>query len=310
MEVLGVINIGINPNLLDFGSVLLSWHGFFTFVAVAVSVYLVHRWGTREGIIGDSILSVAVWAIIGGIVGARIVHIIDFWGESYQHDPIQVIYVWRGGIAIYGAIVGGFISGASYIIIRNSDWFLTMWGRFFRFAGEPHRAPLPGVGALADIAAPALLLSMAIGRIGDIINGEHFAKFSDLPWAVVYTYNPENGIPSPGLGRPASHPAVAYELLFDLALLALIWPLRKRIRPQGMFFALYGALYSTGRFFLGFLRDECATALYCNEYFFGLNQAQILALIVILITVPLLIYKAQIVRSEPASPQRAGRRAR
>ena len=147
---------------------------------------------------------------------------------------------------------------------------------------------------------------MAIGRIGDIINGEHFAKFTDLPWAVVYTH-----ADSPGLGRFASHPAVAYELLFDLALLAVIWPLRKRLRPQGMFFALYGALYSTGRFFLGFLRDECATSFYCNEYLFGLNQAQILALIVILITVPLLVYKAQIIRTEPASPpQRRGRRTR
>ena len=306
MEVLAVINIGIDPNLLDFGSVLLSWHGFFTFVAVAVSVYLVHRWGTREGLLGDSILSVAVWAIIGGIVGARLVHVIDFWGEIYQDDPIQLIYVWRGGIAIYGAIVGGFIGGASYITIRNSGWFLAMWGRFFRFAGEPHRAPLPGVGALADIAAPAVLFSMAIGRIGDIINGEHFAKFSDLPWAVIYTH-----ADSSGLARPASHPAVAYELLFDLALLAVIWPLRKRLRPPGMFFALYGALYSTGRFFLGFLREECANPeFFCNEYLVGLNQAQILALIVILVALPLLVYKAQIVRVEPASPGRRGRRAR
>ena len=306
MEVLAVINIGIDPNILDFGSVLLSWHGFFTFVAVAVSVFLVHRWGTREGLLGDPILSVAVWAIVGGIVGARVVHVIDFWGEIYADDPIQLIYVWRGGIAIYGGIVGGFIGGASYIIIRNSKWFLSIWGRFFRFAGEPHRAPLPGVGALADIAAPALLLSMAIGRIGDIINGEHFAKFSDLPWAVVYSNSD-----SPGFLRPASHPAVAYELLFDLVLLAVIWPLRRRLRPQGMFFALYGALYSTGRFFLGFLREECATpAQYCNEYLLGLNQAQILALLVILVAVPLLVFKAQIVRTEPSSPRRRGRRAR
>ena len=299
MEVLAVINIGIGPNLLDFGSVLLSWHGFFTFIAVAVSVFLVHRWGTREGLLGDSILSVAVWAIIGGIVGARVVHVIDFWGEFYSDNLLQVFYVWRGGIAIFGAIVGGFLVAASYIIIRNSAWFLALWERFFRFAGEPHRAPLPGVGALADIAAPAVLLSMAIGRIGDIINGEHFAKFSDLPWAVVYTHTD-----SPGIGRPSSHPAVAYELLFDLVLLAVIWPLRRRLRPQGMFFALYGALYSTGRFFLGFLREEF------NEYFFDLNQAQILALIVILVAVPLLVYKAQIVRAEPASPARRGRRGR
>ena len=299
MDVLAVINIGIDPDIFEVGGLLLSWHGFFTFIAVAVSVFLVYRWGTREGMEGDPILSVAVWAIVGGIVGARIVHVVDFWGEIYRDDPLEAIYVWQGGIAIYGAVLGGFIGGSLYIIIRNSRWFLALWDRFFRFVGEPLRAPLPGVGALADVAAPALLISMAIGRIGDIINGEHFAKLSELPWAVRYT-----NLDSPGLGRAASHPAVAYELLFDLALLAVIWPLRHRLRPQGMFFALYGALYSTGRFFLGFLRVEP------NEYFLDLNQAQILALIVILITVPLLVFKAQIVRAEPASPGRRGRRAR
>ena len=298
MEVLAVINIGLDPNIFGGSGLLLSWHGFFTFVAVSVSVFLVHRWGTREGLLGDPILSVAVWAIIGGIVGARVVHVADFWGEIYQHNLVEVIYVWRGGIAIYGAILGGFAGGASYIIIRNSEWFMALWGRFFRFAGEPHRAPLPRVGALADISAPALLISMAIGRIGDIINGEHFAKLTDLPWAVRYTHSD-----SPALGLPASHPAVAYELLFDLVLLAVIWPLRHRLRPQGMYFALYGALYSTGRFFLGFLRVEP------NEYFWDLNQAQVLALIVILIAVPLLVYKARIVRAEPASQSRRGRRA-
>ncbi|MCH8107417.1 MAG: prolipoprotein diacylglyceryl transferase [Chloroflexi bacterium] len=306
MEVLAAINIGINPNILDFGSVLLSWHGFFTFVAVAVSVYLVHRWGTREGILGDAILSVAVWAIIGGIMGARVVHIIDFWGASYADDPIQVLYVWRGGIAIYGAILGGFAGGASYILIRNSAWFLAMWARFFRFAGEPHRAALPGVGVLADISAPAVLLSMAIGRIGDVINGEHCAKFTDLPWAVRYTYEVRPGITLGELqcGPGVSHPAVAYELLFDLALLAVIWPLRHRLRPHGMFFVLYGALYSTGRFFLNFLRVEP------NEYFLDLNQAQILALLVILVAVPLLVFKAQLVRAEPVSPASTDRRGR
>jgi len=306
VEVLAVINIGISPNILDFGSVLLSWHGFFTFVAVAVSVFLVHRWGTRAGMLGDPILSVAVWAIIGGIVGARVVHVIDFWGEFYEPDPIKIFYVWRGGIAIYGAIVGGFIGGASYIIIRNSDWFLALWGRFFRFAGEPHRAPLPGVGALADIAAPAVLLSMAIGRIGDIINGEHCADPTNLPWGVKYIYEVRPGVTLGEVqcGIGVSHPAVAYELLFDLVLLAVIWPLRNRLRPPGMFFALYGALYSTGRFFLGFLRVEP------NEYFLDLNQAQVLAIIVILVAVPMLVYKAQIVRPEPASPERRGRSGR
>ena len=149
--------------------------------------------------------------------------------------------------------------------------------------GEAHRANLPNIGRLADITAPALLIAQAIGRIGDLINGEHFASVTDLPWGVIYTHPS-----SPGVFRPPTHPAVGYELLFDLVLLAAIWPLRDRLRPHGMFFTLYLATYSIGRFFLSFMREEF------NEYFGALNEAQVVAIIVVIITVPLLVWKAQL----------------
>ncbi len=286
MSILGAISIPFGPNIFSIGPFLLSWHGFLTFVAVATAVILTVRWGRREGLDGDAILSVAVWGIIGGIIGARVLHVIDFW-SFYAANPLTILQVWLGGIAIYGAILGGFVSASSYILIRNSNWFLNLWGKYFRFAGEPEKAPLPQIGLLADITAPALLIAMAIGRIGDIINGEHWAKFTDLPWGVVYTH-----LDSPGATRAASHPAVAYELLFDLVVLAIIWPLRNRLRPHGMVFVLYGALYSVGRFFLSFLRIEQ------NTYFGGaLNEAQIVALVVMVIAIPLLVYKAQFVSS-------------
>lgn len=301
MLTIAAIGIPFNPIIFDVGPFLVSWHGLFTFIAVATSVFLVARWGGREGMSVDAIYSVAVWCIIGGIIGARVVHIIDFWGEVYRADPIRLLYVWQGGIAIYGAILGGFAGGALYIVVRNSDRFLNLWRRYFnfRFLGEPVKAPLPGVGALADVTAPALLISMAIGRIGDIINGEHFAKSTGLPWAVVYT-NPA----SPGFPQPGSHPAVAYELLFDLVLVAIIWPFRHRLRPHGMFFVLYLGLYSIGRFFLSFLRLEF------NQYFGLVNQAQIIALLVILVAVPLLIFKARVVQSPQQQAQGSRGRGR
>ena len=306
MSILGAINIPFSPYIIDYGPFLLSWHGFFTFVAVAAAVYLTVRWGRREGMDGDAVLSIALWCIIGGIIGARILHVVDFW-DIYSNDPLRIIMVWEGGIAIFGAIIGGFIAGASYILIRNSEWFLAFWGKFLPFAGEPEKAPLPRIGHLADVAAPALLLAMAIGRIGDVINGEHCSSFTDLFWGVVYT-NPEsqNVTQCAPLGlSPASHPAVAYEMLMDLVIFAMIWPMRHRLRPQGMVFVLYGALYSIGRFFISFLRVES------NTYFGGaLNEAQIVSLIVILITVPLLVYKAQIVRparrNTPTPQRRTG----
>ena len=285
MGILSSISIGINPNLIDMGGIFLSWHGVMTFIAVAVAVWLVARWGGKDGMVVDSIYSVSVWAIIGGVVGARILHVIDFWDEVYKDDLISVFSVWSGGIAIYGAILGGFVGGALYIIIRNSNWFLSLWRTVLPFMGEAHRANLPNIGRLADITAPALLIAQAIGRIGDLINGEHFASITDLPWGVIYTH-PN----SPGVFRPPTHPAVGYELLFDLILLAAIWPLRNRLRPNGMFFTLYLATYSIGRFFLSFMREEF------NEYFGALNEAQVVAIIVVIITVPLLVWKAQLVR--------------
>ena len=285
MGILSSISIGINPNLIDVGNFILSWHGVMTFIAVAVAVWLVARWGAKEGMIVDSIYSVSVWAIIGGVVGARALHVIDFWDEVYKHDFVSVFLVWSGGIAIYGAILGGFAGGALYIIVRNSKWFLSLWRTIFPFMGEAHRANLPSIGRLADITAPALLIAQAIGRIGDIINGEHYAKMTDLPWGVIYTH-PD----SPGIFRPPTHPAVGYELLFDLVLLAAIWPLRDRLRPNGMFFTLYLATYSIGRFFLSFLREEL------NEYFGALNEAQVVALLLVIVPVPLLVWKAQLVR--------------
>ena len=285
MDILSSISIGINPNLIDAGNFILSWHGVMTFIAVAVAVWLVARWGAKEGMIVDSIYSVSVWAIIGGVVGARALHVIDFWDEVYKHDFVSVFLVWSGGIAIYGAILGGFAGGALYIIVRNSEWFLSLWRTIFPFMGEAHRANLPSIGRLADITAPALLIAQAIGRIGDIINGEHYAKMTDLPWGVIYTH-PN----SPGILRPPTHPAVGYELVFDLVLLVAIWPLRDRLRPNGMFFTLYLATYSIGRFFLSFLREEF------NEYFGALNEAQVVAILVVIFTVPLLVWKAQLVR--------------
>ena len=301
MYALAAISIPFGPNIVDFGPFILAWHGFFTFVAVATSVYLAVRWGTKQGLSSDAIYSIAVWAIIGGIVGARVVHVIDFWGTHYQNNLMAVFQVWQGGIAIYGGILGGFAGGSLYVIIRNSDRFLAMWGSLYKvmpFLGEPNKAPLPSIGLMADITTPALLISMAIGRVGDIINGEHFAKATDLAWGFIYT-----NASSPGYQQPAAHPAVAYELIFDLLLLAAIWPLRNRLRPHGMYFVMYGGLYSMGRFFLSFLRIEQV------PYFDVLNQAQIIALIVMAVAIPLVVFKAQFVRpTQTTETRRRGQR--
>ena len=141
---------------------------------------------------------------------------------------------------------------------------------------------LPKPGILADLVAAPMILGMAIGRIGDVINGEHFATYTDLPWGIIYTHPL-----SPGVGRPASHPAVFYELLWDLAVFALLIWLKDKVRPNGMIFVIFILLYSFGRFFIMFLRED----YYMN--ILGFNQAQIVALVLVLITLPIVCFRAR-----------------
>ncbi|MCH7706635.1 MAG: prolipoprotein diacylglyceryl transferase, partial [Chloroflexi bacterium] len=145
-----MIRIGMDPNIVT-SPVLLSWHGFLTFVAVTVAVVLVARWGRRQGIDGDTIYDVAVWVIIGGIVGARGVHVIDRW-DFYGQNPGQILAVWQGGIALYGAILFGFLGGAVYV-----------WGG--QLLARMHGGEKVAWWKLVVVFVPHIVLSAGLGLL-------------------------------------------------------------------------------------------------------------------------------------------------
>ena len=283
-----MIEIDIAPNLVNFGNFLVSWHGFFSFIAVAAAVYLVGRWAPLKGIDPDAVYSIAIFAIIGGIIGARVVHVVDHWGH-YQDNPADIIAIWEGGIGLWGGILGGFLSGAAYALI----------------AKQP-------VGVIADLTAPALLVAQTIGRLGDIVNGEHCARATDFILGFVWT-NPlsdagsrmceEQGV---GVGVTVQ-PVIAYEMIWNMLALLVIWRLRGRLRPDGMLFVVYLALYSVGRFMIQYFRLDTVYAL-------GMQEAHFIALLVLAITIPILAIKARYTPrdesfDEPAPAYQRGTRA-
>ena len=276
------IHIGIDPDMIAVGTFRLTWHGFFTFVGVAVAVVLTARWArTRETLDPDVIYSTAIWAIIGGVIGARLIHVIDFW-DFYWDNPGQIIAIYNGGIALYGGILGGFVGGYLYARWRK----------------------LP-VGRIADITAPAILVGQFLGRIGDIINGEHCANVTGLPWGFVYTHPDSPARVCSGfIPSFPMHPAVGYEMILDLAVFGVIWALHRRLRPPGMLFLVYLTLYSVGRFVLSFLRTDG------NIDVGGLSEAHFIALGLMIIAVPWLAAKAQWVKREWPRPPRPPRVAR
>ena len=257
-----MIHIGIDPNIFTVGSFTMSWHGLLTGLAVLAAVILVARLAKEKGFTTEIVYSTALWGVVGGIIGARLFHVIDKWSTIYQYHPIQALYFWEGGLSLYGALVGGFVFGITYAAIR--------------------KMPL---GKVADLAAPGMILAQAIGRIGCLINGDAYGTPTSLPWGVIYT-NP-NAAASTVLGPPARHPVPAYEIIYDLIILALVLRLRKRLKNDWMLFLIYASAYALGRFGLDFLRgDETAIAG-------PLHQAQVISLAVMAIAVPLLIWLAR-----------------
>lgn len=230
------IKIGLDPNLAKFGSLQLTWHGIFTAIGIAAGVYLGAWMGRRQGITEDDAYSVALVGVPAGIIGARAMYVLEN-RERFQGQWLDVLRINEGGISVYGAVIAGVLAAVAYGWIRK----------------------LPITRGL-DAAAFGLLLGMAIGRIGDLINGEHVATASSLPWAVKYTsrnspswdiYHNINGI-------TPSHPAATYEMIGDLLIIgvmaALFWKLWRH-RPGIVFFSGL-VLYSAMRFGVSYLRID------------------------------------------------------
>lgn len=227
------IEIGLDPNLAKFGSLQLTWHGIFTAVGIAAGVYLGAWLGRRQGITEDDAYSIALVGVPAGIIGARALYVLEN-RDRFEGQWLDVLRINEGGISIYGAVIGGVLGAVAYGWIRK----------------------LPIMRGL-DVAAFGLLLGMAIGRIGDIVNGEHVSKASSLPWATEYTNRD-----SPSFTFGATHPATAYEMIGDLliiGIIAVMFAMLWRHRPGIVFFTAL-VLYSAMRFGVSYLRIDSGTA--------------------------------------------------
>ena len=165
---------GFDPIIAQLGPFQLGWHGIFTAVAVVVAIWLAGYLGVRRGIPQDIVYGVAGWGVVGGIVGARLFHVADHL-DFYLANPLLIPMVWEGGIAVYGAFIGGIIGGG-----------IAAW--------RDHLDPWP----LLDIAAPSMLVGQAIGRLGCLANGDAWgsdATGCPLCLAIRYT-NPNDLLPA------------------------------------------------------------------------------------------------------------------
>lgn len=243
------IRIGIDPTLVDVAGLEITWHGLFTALGVVSGVALATWLARRAGYPEDMIYNVALALVIGGIIGARGLYVLENL-DQFRNNPGDIFAINMGGISIYGALIGGALGAWLYAYIRK----------------------VPNIPRGADIAAIGAILGMAVGRVGDIINGEHFASTTDLPWGVVYTHPDSPSFRHFGAAALPQHPAVAYEMIGDLLIMALLLLVYFRLPRAGVTFFAWVFLYGLLRTLVSFLRlDEIV--------FLGLRTAQIIGIV-------------------------------
>jgi phosphatidylglycerol:prolipoprotein diacylglycerol transferase len=258
------VDISFDPIIAQIGPFQLGWHGLFTAIAVVVAIRLAAYLGERQGVPADTIYGIATWGVIGGIVGARLFHVADHL-SYYLENPLLIPQVWEGGIAIYGAFIGGLIGGG-----------IAAW-----------REHLP-IWVLLDVAAPAMLVGQVIGRLGCLSNGDAWgAQATPCPYCLTLTYlNPNDLLPDNLRGVP-TYPYPFYEQIGVLILLGVLWLARDQLaRVPGLRFLVAALGYAIIRFVLTYFRQETVIV-------WGLQEAQVIALVTAAVIVPLLVWRAR-----------------
>jgi phosphatidylglycerol:prolipoprotein diacylglycerol transferase len=251
------------PVLLQLGPFSLRWYGLLIATAVLLGLLLAMRLGRQRGVDPTLIADLLPLMVLGAVIGARVYYVLLEWNHQFRGASlIDLIAVWRGGIAIHGALIGG-----TLVTILFCRW------RGQRF------------WPLLDVLVPAVALGQAIGRWGNFFNSEAFGLPTDLPWGLTI---PPASRPLLFLQNSTFHPTFLYESIWNLGVCALLLLLirqasRGRIAlPDGALSCVYLMAYSSGRVWIEALRLDplCLVGVppFCSG---GLRMAQLMSLLLI-----------------------------
>lgn len=223
--------------MIHIGPLSIAWHGLTIAVGILVGAMLAGRLARSWGLSSEPLYTISALIVVGALVGGRVFYLLE-------HDPGGLVessklfsgygYTFDGGVILAGVLIVGYVRRA---------------GLSVRYL---------------DVVALGLPLGVAIGRIGDVINGEHYGSRSDF-FLAVRNANPEAKTPNPHL---AYQNGGLYEVLLATIIFAVVWPLRNRLRrPTDATWLVLG-LFALGRFFEFFLRSDSP------QLALGLNNAQ------------------------------------
>ena len=243
-------------SFVDLGPFRIHAYALCILAGLVLATLITSRRLSKRGGEPGVVLDIILWAVPIGIIGARIYHVLTHPGDYFYDgaDLLRTLYIWEGGNAIFGALLGGAVG--AWIGCRQTGI------RFWSFA---------------DALAPAMLIAQATGRIGNWVNAELFGTPTTLPWGLeIATTNPAfpAGLPEGTL----FHPTFLYEILWNLLGVLVILALEKRVNLRwGKAFGVYLIWYGIGRAVFESIRVDP------SEIFFGLRTNVWAALLAVLV---------------------------
>ncbi|OGD89571.1 prolipoprotein diacylglyceryl transferase [Candidatus Curtissbacteria bacterium RIFCSPHIGHO2_02_FULL_40_17] len=248
------------PAQISIGPIKFHLYGAIIAVAILVGWYLAkkraHLFKIPQKIFDDPILLLPLFF---SLVGARLYHVFDYW-NYYSQNLISIIYVWGGGLGIWGGIAGAVFGFFLVAKIKRIDFL-----------------------SVLDLAAPSLLLGQAIGRIANFINQEGFGPPTDLPWGV---YISPDRRPDQFTSFSYFHPTFFYEAILNTFFFTILLVVSRKLKIKGQIFSLYLVFYSISRFITEFWRIDTATID-------TVKVAQVISIIVLTIGLGLFIHFRQ-----------------
>ncbi len=248
------IEVNINPDAFSIGGYTIRWYGILIAVGFLLAFIYAMRSCKAMKIDQNRLIDVVIVGVILGIIGARLYYVAFYPGSTYRDDPIKILYITEGGLAIYGGVIGGLLGAAIMSKIRKVS-----------------------IPAVLDLASLGFLIGQAIGRWGNFINQEAFGTKTDnfLRMQSEATLAEVEG---------AAHPCFFYESLWCILGFVLLHLFTRKLRRyDGQTFLLYIIWYGIGRFFIEGIRTDSLIV------FSTIRVSQLLAAISVFIAIILLI---------------------
>lgn len=240
----------IDPIALQIGPVAIHWYGLMYLIGFAL-VWVLGRWRINRGETDLSLRDledIIFYSVLGVIAGGRLGYVLFYKPAEYLAHPLEIFYLWQGGMSFHGGLVGVIVALLIFARKRNKTLL-----------------------EIGDFVAPLIPLGLAAGRLGNFINGELWGRPTTLPWGMVFPQTAD------GVAR---HPSQLYEMgLEGFALFALVWLFARKPRPTGQISAVFLMGYGVFRFLAEFTREPDN---YLGLLAGGLSMGQLLSLPMVL----------------------------